>query len=73
MTNPTPDLPAFVPSVGGPTTPTSVIEPSIAPHTVLVAVGATVTWNNDVDVDYSLASDDGWIDVAVAAGETFTW
>ena len=27
----------------------------------------------DADVDYTLASDDGWIDVAVAAGETYTW
>ncbi len=83
VTEPTPDAPSrpTTPSGGsgtGPTIPTSVLEPSIAalassPRTVLVAVGATITWRNDAEQMYQLSSDDGWFDHAVAAGESFTW
>lgn len=83
VTEPTPDLPdrPTTPSGGtgtGPTVPTSVLEPSIAalassPRTVLVAVGATITWRNDAEQVYQLSSDDGWFDHAVAPGESFTW
>jgi nitrite reductase (NO-forming) / hydroxylamine reductase len=43
------------------------------PHTLVVATGATVTWQNDDTVLHALTSDEGWFDSGeLAAGESFT-
>jgi nitrite reductase (NO-forming)/hydroxylamine reductase len=43
------------------------------PHTVVVATGATVTWQNDDTVAHTVTSGEGWFDSGqLAAGESFS-
>ena len=86
VTPPTPDFgptrtpatatPAETPGPG--TRPVSVVEPSIraleaAPNTVLMTVGATITWTNDDDIAHALTSVGGWFAADLAPGESYTW
>ena len=82
-TPPTPNLPPVSTSGGSPppgagAAPVSVLEPSVLalerdPHTVLVAVGATVTWRNDDDEPHAVTSDGGWFGAQLAPGESYSW
>jgi nitrite reductase (NO-forming)/hydroxylamine reductase len=43
------------------------------PHTLVVATGATVTWQNDAAAVHTITSDEGWFDSGkLAAGESFS-
>ncbi len=61
--------------------PVSVVshaEPSLKSHkisdtVIWTSVGATITWHNDDQEDYTVTSDDGWFDATVKPGETFSW
>ncbi len=45
---------------------------SFQPHTLVVATGATVTWQNDDGVTHNLTSDEGWFESGeLAAGARF--
>lgn len=47
---------------------------AFAPHTVVVATGATLTWYNGDSVTHTVTSEGGWIDSGpIAPDETFVW
>ena len=51
----------------------SISSMAFQPHTLIVATGATVTWQNDDVVAHTVSSGEGWFDSGqLAAGESFT-
>lgn len=47
---------------------------AFAPHTVVVATGATITWQNDDGVPHTVHSQEGWFDSPeLQPGDTFVW
>ncbi|HSJ58194.1 MAG TPA: cytochrome D1 domain-containing protein [Anaerolineae bacterium] len=52
----------------------SIVEGAFQPHTLVVATGATITWQNDDTVAHTVTSQDGWFDSGqIEPGETFTY
>lgn len=52
----------------------SIANQAFTPHTVVVATGATVTWQNDDPTPHTVHSDEGWFDSGeIAAGGSFVW
>ncbi|HSJ53305.1 MAG TPA: cupredoxin domain-containing protein, partial [Anaerolineae bacterium] len=50
----------------------TVADGSFQPHTLVVATGATITWQNDDEATHVLTSDEGWFESdELAAGERF--
>lgn len=50
----------------------SMTSMAFQPHTLIVATGATVTWQNDDAVAHTVSSGEGWFDSGqLAAGESF--
>ena len=44
------------------------------PHAIIVATGATITWENQDTVNHTITSSEGWFDSGqVSSGDTFTW
>jgi nitrite reductase (NO-forming)/hydroxylamine reductase len=51
----------------------SIASMAFQPHTLIVATGATVTWQNEDGVAHTVTSGEGWFDSGqLAAGEAFT-
>lgn len=47
---------------------------AFAPHTVVVATGASITWVNDDTVPHKVQSQEGWFESAtLEPGDTFVW
>jgi nitrite reductase (NO-forming)/hydroxylamine reductase len=63
-----------VPGVSAVTEATvSIADLAYQPHTLVVATGATVTWQNNDAVAHTVTSGEGWFDSGqLAAGERFT-
>ena len=61
------------PGVAGVTEATATIaNMAFQPHTLIVATGATVTWQNDDDVAHTVTSGGGWFDSGqLAPGDSF--
>ncbi|MBI5959552.1 MAG: c-type cytochrome [Chloroflexi bacterium] len=52
----------------------TIANQTFAPHTVIVATGATITWKNEDTVNHVVHSHEGWFDSGqVASGESFVW
>lgn len=68
------DLPAeAAPDIAGVTEATvTIVKQAFQPHTLVVATGASVTWQNDDSVAHTVTSSEGWFDSGqLAAGESF--
>lgn len=51
----------------------SITNLAFQPHTLVVATGATITWQNDDAVAHTVTSGEGWFDSGqLAAGESYT-
>jgi nitrite reductase (NO-forming)/hydroxylamine reductase len=51
----------------------SIADQAFQPHTLVIATGATVTWQNDDAVTHTVTSGEGWFDSGqLAAGQSFT-
>lgn len=48
-------------------------EGEFRPHTIKVAVGTTVTWNNTDNKDHSVVNDDGLFSKRLRYGESFNY
>ncbi|MFC2030551.1 cytochrome D1 domain-containing protein [Chloroflexota bacterium] len=61
------------PNIAGATEATvTIANHAFQPHTLTVATGATVTWQNDDPVAHTVTSGEGWLDSGqLAAGERF--
>ncbi len=52
----------------------SIANLAFSPHTVVVATGATITWQNNDAVAHTVHSDEGWFTSAqIEPEETFVW
>ncbi len=52
----------------------SIANMAFQPHTLVVATGATVTWQNDDAVAHTVTSGEGWFDSGqIAAGQGYTY
>lgn len=52
----------------------SIASMAFAPHTVIVATGATITWRNDDGVPHAVHSLEGWFESGeLAPGASFEW
>jgi plastocyanin/DNA-binding beta-propeller fold protein YncE len=52
----------------------AIVNLAFRPHTLIVATGATVTWQNDDTVAHTVTSGEGWFDSGqMAAGESFAF
>jgi plastocyanin/DNA-binding beta-propeller fold protein YncE len=50
----------------------SIADLAFQPHTLIVATGATITWQNEDTVAHTVSSGEGWFDSGqLAAGESF--
>jgi plastocyanin/DNA-binding beta-propeller fold protein YncE len=69
---PTPDG-AAAPGVSAVTEASvSIADMAFQPHTLIVATGATVTWQNNDDAAHTVASGEGWFDSGqLGGGESF--
>jgi mono/diheme cytochrome c family protein len=51
----------------------SITNSAFRPHTIIVATGATITWQNEDTVAHTVSSSEGWFDSGqLAAGEDFS-
>jgi nitrite reductase (NO-forming)/hydroxylamine reductase len=51
----------------------SMVNMAFQPHTLIVATGATITWQNDDTAAHTTSSSEGWFDSGqLAAGESFS-
>ena len=72
-----PDVPTVTKAPAGVSAVTeatvSIANMAFQPHTLVVATGATVTWQNDDAVAHTVTSGEGWFDSGqLAAGESFS-
>ncbi len=63
------------PAAGGITqTEIKIANSAFAPHTLVVATGATITWKNADSANHTITSAEGWFDSGqIAPGGEFTW
>jgi nitrite reductase (NO-forming)/hydroxylamine reductase len=66
-------VPESAPDIAAVTEATvTIANQAFQPHTLIVATGATVTWQNDDTVAHTAISSEGWFDSGqLAAGESF--
>lgn len=51
----------------------SIKDLEFSQHTTFMAVGATITWQNDDSVPHTVSSNDGWFHAEVEAGGSYSW
>jgi nitrite reductase (NO-forming)/hydroxylamine reductase len=52
----------------------AIVDQTFTPHTVIVATGATITWENQDTVAHTVHSHEGWFESGtLEPGDTFVW